>query len=876
VGLLFGGGKKSKPEYTGLATQTSSSNVAITIAWGENRGAPNIIQQDDFKSHPHSAGGKGGGGKGSKTYTYSATFIMALGWGVIHGVGTVYKDKELTTLAKLGMTLFTGTTPQSPWGYMTTNHSSDARGYPGIAYAAVANYDLASSNALSQHSFEIQGLRWNSAPWTGGNDADIALVIEDFLSDPTIGVGFDMGFIDSDTLFSTAAAATTGDNAFQTYCRANGWGFSPVLANQTAASDTLDRWLRLTNTAPCYTGYSLKFLPYGTETITANGVTYLPSFPVAYTLTDRDFVTDTEGNEDPVRMSRADPADCKNIVSITIANKANQYNDLPVMWQDLALVTQFGPNQDSGTDAKEITSHDMAQAMLALAAQRGAYVRNSYAFKLGAEFMRIELGDILVAVDAHLGTLTMMVDEVTENDDDTFDIVGTEWDDAMGRAPSIPTQPVAGNNVDTGIAASPVNPPVLFEPPSSLAGTAQVWAAVSGGDGTTADPLWGGCNVWLSTDDATYVEIGTINQPARMGVTTASLAAFGGTNPDATHTLSADLTRSASELISASSPADAAAGANLCYVGGEFLSPQTVTPTGTYTFACTDLYRGLYGSTPGSHASGSAVARLDDAVFKYNLPIAYIGVTLYLKFQSFNVYGSGLQDLSTCTAYTVAPTGTGYGGGSGGVPVMPTGLAVTAGVQQAVLSWNANSASDNITGYEVWRAPGLSASFGSAAKIATVTGLTWTNTGLAASTPYTWFLVARNAVGASIETAGISRTTSALAVGDARFYGSLAGIPTAGQELFAIEMKGDETFAAGLASNLGGCAVGPTGAVTCAIKVNGTAIGSMDIAIGTTSATWTLASDYVAGAGDRLAFYAPASVDPTLSGLHYTFVFQRG
>jgi hypothetical protein len=448
---------------------------------------------------------------------------------------------------------------------------------------------------------------------------------------------------------------------------------------RTAASDILDRWLRLTNTAPCYTGYSLKFLPYGTETITANGVTYLPSFPVAYTLTDRDFVTDPEGNEDPVRMSRADPADCKNIVSITIANKANQYNDLPVMWQDLALVTQFGPNQDSGTDAKEITSHDMAQAMLALAAQRGAYVRNSYAFKLGAEFMRIELGDILVAVDAHLGTLTMMVDEVTENDDDTFDIVGTEWDEAMGRAPSIPTQPVAGNNVDTGIAASPVNAPILFEPPSSLAGSAQVWAAVSGGDGTTADPLWGGCNVWLSTDDATYVEIGTINQPARMGVTTALLAAFGGTNPDATHTLSADLTRSASELISASSPADAAAGANLCYVGGEFLSPQTVTPTGTYTFACTDLYRGLYGSTPGSHASGSDVARLDDAVFKYNLPIAYIGVTLYLKFQSFNVYGAGLQDLSTCTAYTVAPTGGGYGTGSGGVPSTPTGLAGATG-----------------------------------------------------------------------------------------------------------------------------------------------------------------------------------------------------
>jgi len=763
VGFLGLGGHKTKPEYTGLATQTSTSNIAIAIVMGENRGSPNIIWQGDFQAHKHSAGGKGGGGKGGSTYTYSGSFWLALCWGPIHGIGTVYKDKELTTLAALGFTLFTGTTPQSPWGYLTTAHPSEALGYAGIAGCTKANYDLGSSNALSQHSFEIQGLLWNTATWTGGNDADIGLGIQAYISDPTWGVGFDTSFLNTDSLLSTPAAATTGDNALQTYCQAMGWGFSPNLVDQTAASDTIKRWCDLFNAAPIWTGYNLKFLPYCTESITANGVTYLPSFPVAYVITDDDFLGDASA--DPISFDRADPADCKNQFQITISNKANQYNDLPVMWEDLALIDQYGVKPDSGFEAKEITSETMAQQMVALYGQRNTYVRNRFALNLGVNFMRLEPGDIIQAVDPVLGTLTLMVEEITEQDDDSLDLVAFEWNDSVTLAPTIPTQPVSGNNVDTGVAASAVNTPILFEPPSTLAGTPQVWAAVSGGNGTTADPLWGGCNVWISTDNATYTQIGTINEPARMGVTTATLAAYGGSNPDAGHTLSVNLAESAGALISASSAADAAAGANLCYVGGEFVSPQTVTPTATYAFNCTNLYRALYGSTAGSHASGSPIARLDGNVFKYDLPAAYIGITLYLKFQSFNVYGGGVQDLSTCTAYTITTTGAGFGTGTAGAPATPTGLSATAGYAQVALSWTANVANDNVTSYEVWRANGTGASFGSASKIATVAGLAYTDTGLAASTGYTYFLKAVNIVGPSSPTGGVNATTSATGFG---------------------------------------------------------------------------------------------------------------
>jgi hypothetical protein len=53
----------------------------------------------------------------------------------------------------------------------------------------------------------------------------------------------------------------------------------------------------------------------------------------------------------------------------------------------------------------------------------------------------------------------------------------------------------------------------------------------------TADPNWGGCYVWLSTDNVTYQQVGQIDTPARMGKLTGSLASYGGANPDTTHSL---------------------------------------------------------------------------------------------------------------------------------------------------------------------------------------------------------------------------------------------------------------------------------------------------------------------------------------------------
>jgi hypothetical protein len=244
------------------------------------------------------------------------------------------------------------------------------------------------------------------------------------------------------------------------------------------------------------------------------------------------------------------------------------------------------------------------------------------------------------------------------------------------------------------------------------------------------------------------------------------LAAYGGANPDTTNTLAVNLAESQGQLISGTS-SDAQNAVTLCYCGGELLSYQTAALTSGYAYNLTTLYRGLYGTSAASHASGAQFARLDQSTFKYQLPSGYIGVTLYFKFQSFNIFGLQPQDLSTCTAYTFSPLGTGFGGGTGGVPTTPTGLTATGGVGQNVTAWSANPTSDNLTAYELFRANGTGASFGSATLLVTLGAgtLSYTDTGLPPLTGYTYFLKAVNAVGASANTAGVNAATTAATSG---------------------------------------------------------------------------------------------------------------
>jgi chitinase len=97
---------------------------------------------------------------------------------------------------------------------------------------------------------------------------------------------------------------------------------------------------------------------------------------------------------------------------------------------------------------------------------------------------------------------------------------------------------------------------------------------------------------------------------------------------------------------------------------------------------------------------------------------------------------------STVTA-TTAGTGT-------SVPGVPSGLKVTGTTStSASLSWTASSGT--VTGYNVYR---------NGTKVATTTSTSYTNTGLAASTTYSFAVSASNSAGESAKSTAVSATTA--------------------------------------------------------------------------------------------------------------------
>jgi hypothetical protein len=653
--MSFLSGKKSttKPDYTGLQIQTSVNTLPVPVIYGRTKTAPNIIWQNNFRSKAQKAGGGKGGGGTVTGYSYSVSMILALCEGPIGGVPNVWVNtNDPVSLSSLGFTLYDGTSTQAPWGYVTTNYSSQALAYQGTAYICAANYGLGSSPDVPNHNMEIIGILAGTAP--NGIDADPALMINDWFTNEQYGVwGFPAGAVDQTTLLSTSAATTPGDNTYQTYCNALGIGLSPCMDSTETASSILTRWAQLTNTALVWSASVLRFIPYGDTSITGNGVTYLPNTTPIYDLDDDDWIY--KKGEPPVTVTRSDPLDAKNTVRLECWDRSNSYTATPIDAHDQNSIELYGMRIDNITAHEICDCVNIAPLVGQLILQRDCYIRNQYNFTLGWEYGRLEAMDLVTLTRAALGLnkTAVRIIKVKEDDNGNLAFTAEEYPAGVATATLYAKATGGGSGINTGVAPGSVNPPVIFEPASSLTtgGDSEVWIAASGG------PYWGGCEVWISADGANYENIGTINGGTRQGVLTSALPI--GSDPDTTNTLAIDLTMSEGSLI-AGATTDADAARTLLYVDNELISYSAATLTSAYNYSLgTYLRRGQYNSTIAAHPIGGQVARLDGTVFKYPLAAAYVGNNIWVKLQSFNLYQACLEDISTVTAYEYLVTGNG-------------------------------------------------------------------------------------------------------------------------------------------------------------------------------------------------------------------------
>lgn len=641
-----------KPKVAGFGIQTSVQGLPIPIVYGTARLSGNIIHFP-AQPTPSGSGGKGSSKSNAKSGTgqnYTAPVVIALCEGPITGLGFVWKDKDqekdfTTYLAPAGWSLFTGTSSQAAWSYLSSNFSAQAVPYQFTAY--VANSAVSLPNAqMSQYGWEVTGFLVAGG---GVIDANPAAVINDFLTSTQYGCNFPSANVGSLTNMTN-------------YCAAAGLFISPVVASQQPARDIINEWLEIANTAVVWSDNTLKFVPYGDTSITGYGHTYTPNTTPAYDLDDTSFLRNSgadlagtqgplahDGDLDPVLLTRTDPALAYNQVTVEYEDRNYDYNNTPYRTDDLPAVTAYGRIPMPTMSLPAIKLATCAQQVAQLRLQREQLVRNTYEFNLGWKYSLLEPMDLVTLTDAGLGlskTVVRIVSIEETADEQGFHIKAEEWPLGTATATLYPTATASGSKPAANVDPGNTNTPIILEAPTPLAQSAlDLLIGASGGAN------WGGCDVYYSTDNVTFTKVGSIVGKACYGTLTATLATNAAwPTTDSTHTLAVDVGTSG-RTMSTFSATDFAALRSLCYVNGEWLAYETATLTSAGKYNLTTLYRGLYNSTiPASHSIGESFALIDSAFLHLPLPAVKSGQTIYFKLPAFNIYGAATQDISTVSS----------------------------------------------------------------------------------------------------------------------------------------------------------------------------------------------------------------------------------
>lgn len=624
----------SEQRILSLQVQQSSQGLTLPVVYGRARVAGNLIWYGDFTAIETKTttrqGGKGGGGVKQEdiSYTYEAAVMMALCEGEIKGIGRIWRDKEkFESLSQLRLNLAKGGDEQPTWTHLQQpKHQAQAINYSGTAYIYSPNYELTKSAQIYSHNFEVIGKMGYSSSIPDANPSEI---IRDMLTNQNYGCGF--------------PAENLGDTSvYGVYCRAAGIFLSPVYSEQTEAQQNISELLEQTNSAAVFSQGRLKIVPYGDVKLSGNGAVYVPNLTPVYDLTDDDFIV--SGAEDPLKVERKTNADAYNQIQVEYLDRANDYNIAVAEVKDQANIEQYGLRPKDAVKMHGICDAKVANHVAQLLLQRALYVRNEYEFKLGWKYCLLEPMDLVTLTDESLGLnkTPVRIIEIEEDEEGVLTVKAEDFPMGAATATAYPTQPSLGYSADYNKSPGNAHAPVIFEAPLQLTGgEPQIWLATAGGD------MWGGAEVWISTDGDSYTRIGATNKKARFGSLSAPLAS--GAVFDRANTLNVEI--SAGQMVGGTEQ-DSRDLLTLCYVDGEFLAYETAELKGVGRYTLGNLTRGAYGSTIDRHNAGSQFVRIDETMFKYAVPANWVGRTVWVKLVSFNVFGSGVQELAEVPAYS--------------------------------------------------------------------------------------------------------------------------------------------------------------------------------------------------------------------------------
>jgi hypothetical protein len=664
-GLFGGGGPKAKQPTAalGLDIQTAEYGKCVPVVFGRAKFAGVVNWYGNFQSIQHRekpAGSKGGTPKQTR-YTYKASFMVALCEGVA-SIRTVYNGTVEKTLAGFSGVSFSGQLGQAAWSHLP---ASQAVGYSGTLVAGFQNHDLGDNPSLPNFAFEVDGLNQLNAAG-GVVDADPADIVRTVCTDTRVGIAF----------------GALGDlTSWSNYCRAAGLLFSPVYDTQSAAREVINDLLKYSNTEGWFSEGKLKVKPRGMSTITGNGVTYTPDTTIAAEFGANDFITNGPGPA--VKIKRKSPADAMNVVRLEYKDRAKKYRTVPVSATIDDDVVRTGTRAETSQTVDMILRPDVAALVAQNMVERSYYVRNDYEFKVSWRYCYLEPMDIVTLTDPLTGLngARVLIKDIGEDDDGLITIEAEDLPEGLGHAATYSAQSAEGFGIDAGADPGPVTTPYFFRAPGFLVspGAPEVWCALAGDN-----PLWAGCDVYISRDGTSYEFLQTYAREATYGSITDAL---GVTADPMTTAIRVALNGRMGLLGCSATEADQFVTMSL--IGDEVVSYQTaaLVSEGTYDLG-TRVRRGGYGTAIKSHAAGTKFVRLDENILRIPVDPSQIGTTIYVKFQSFNCFGQGGRTLDQETAYSYV---IGTNSDFPDVPPVPATLAVTPVADGVNLSWDNTS-----------------------------------------------------------------------------------------------------------------------------------------------------------------------------------------
>ena len=426
------------PQLNSLRYNTSQAGSPIHICYGTQRVTVNLIEFWGFAGA--SGGGKGGkglgsaGGKkgGNQNFSVDVAFGLCQGPAAFTGSGSdlrIWSNGGIATgLGAVGLNGYAGNDGQTPDPVFTSSDpNTPVLGYSGTCYVTGTPMQLGGSPALPNLQFELAGIAAGTAGPDFPADARPDRIVVDLLTNPRYGAGFPAANLDS-----AGSLADWGN-----YCQAAALAMSVLLDRQQPCARWLEEIAELTVSAVLWSGTTLKIIPYGDQALCANGASWAPNLTWQYRLGDGDlldFGSGGDGGSDPVLLSRSDPAQATNWLSIEYMDSANSYNPqiLPV-W-DQGLIDQYGLRSEPSVQAHAFTNPTSATVSAQLQLQRKAYVRNTYKFKLGWRHSLLEPMDIVLLDDTTLG-LTAAAVRILQIDEDNNGELAVTAEEIPGVTP---------------------------------------------------------------------------------------------------------------------------------------------------------------------------------------------------------------------------------------------------------------------------------------------------------------------------------------------------------------------------------------------------------------------------------------------------------